>query len=70
MFFKAFHTTCGVQPIQRNIVTDDADFNALMQSDERARRFKDTCYTNPYIQKMIKQLLPVYERRGLLDVDQ
>ncbi|TMW48478.1 hypothetical protein DOY81_006441 [Sarcophaga bullata] len=68
--FYAFHTTCAVQPIQRNIVTDDADFNALMQSDERARRFKYTCYTNPYIQKMIKQLLPVYERQGLLDVDQ
>ncbi|XP_037817351.1 uncharacterized protein LOC119607481 [Lucilia sericata] len=68
--FYAFHSTCVVQPIQRNVVNDDADFNALMQSDERAIRFKNTCYTNPYIQNIIKKLLPVYERRGLLDPDQ
>lgn len=66
----AFHSSCVVAPIQRNVVNDDADFNALMQSDERAVRFKNTCYTNPYIQNIIRKLLPVYERRGLLDPDQ
>ncbi|KAM7360746.1 uncharacterized protein ACRADG_007444 [Cochliomyia hominivorax] len=68
--FYAFHSTCIIQPIQRNVVNDDADFNALMQSDERATRFKNTCYTNPYIQNLVRRLLPVYERRGLLDPQQ
>ncbi|XP_065354506.1 uncharacterized protein LOC135948978 [Calliphora vicina] len=68
--FYAFHSSCVVQPIQRNVVNDDADFNALMQTDERAIRFKNTCFTNPYIQNNIRKLLPVYERRGLLDPNQ
>lgn len=66
----AFHCTCVVQAVQRNVVNDDADFNALMQTNERAIRFKNTCYTNPYIQNIIRKLLPVYERKGLLDPDQ
>ncbi|GBO99639.1 hypothetical protein EVAR_72025_1 [Eumeta japonica] len=41
-------------PCNENVVNDDADFNALMQTDERAIRFKNTCYTNPYIQNIIK----------------
>ncbi|XP_061393307.1 uncharacterized protein LOC133328777 [Musca vetustissima] len=68
--FYAMHTTCVVQPIQRNVINDDADFNALMQTDERAIRFKNTCYTNPFVHRMVRQLLPVYDQRGLLEKDQ
>lgn len=67
---SAMHSTCVVQPIQRNVINDDADFNALMQTNERAIRFKNTCYTNPYAHRMIRQLLPVYDQRGLLDKNQ
>ncbi|XP_017481491.1 PREDICTED: uncharacterized protein LOC108370631 [Rhagoletis zephyria] len=68
--FYAFHSTCIVLPIQRNTDTEDADFRAIMQDDERGIRFKDTCFKNPYVQRIIKQLLPLYERRGLLEVTQ
>ncbi|XP_073823769.1 uncharacterized protein [Musca autumnalis] len=68
--FYSMHTSCVVQPIQRNNVNDDADFNALMQTDERAIRFKDTCYSNPYMHRILRKLLPIYDHRGLLDKDQ
>uniref|UniRef100_A0A1I8P3W3 CHK kinase-like domain-containing protein n=1 Tax=Stomoxys calcitrans TaxID=35570 RepID=A0A1I8P3W3_STOCA len=68
--FYAMHSTLVVQPVQRNNVNDDADFAALMKSDERGVRFKNTCYMNPYVQKMIRQLLPIYDHRGLLDKHQ
>lgn len=59
-----------MQPVQRCEETEDADFNALMKQDERAINFKNACYKNPYCQGMIRKLLPVYERKGLLDVNQ
>ncbi|XP_067633463.1 uncharacterized protein [Eurosta solidaginis] len=68
--FYAFHTTCVVLAIQRNEDNEDADFKNIMQTDERATRFKDTCFKNPYVQRIIKQLLPFYDRRGLLEVMQ
>ncbi|KAM7360747.1 uncharacterized protein ACRADG_007451 [Cochliomyia hominivorax] len=68
--FYALHSTCVVLAIQRSIVTEDADFNALMQTDERALRFKNNCYLNPYVENIVRKLLPVYERKGLLEPDQ
>lgn len=68
--FYAFSSTCVIQPVQRNEKTDDADFSALMKEDERAINFKNTCYKNLYCQKIIRQLLPLYDQRGLLDLDQ
>ncbi|XP_004537083.1 uncharacterized protein LOC101456241 [Ceratitis capitata] len=68
--FYAFNSTCVILAIQRNEETEDADFKAIMQDDERATRFKDTCFKNMYVQRVIKKLLPIYERRGLLEVEQ
>ncbi|XP_075146904.1 uncharacterized protein LOC142221192 [Haematobia irritans] len=68
--FYAMHSTCAILPIQRNDVNDDADFGSLMKNDEKGLRFKNTCYRNPYVQKMIRQLLPFYDQKGLLDKDQ
>ncbi|XP_053947873.1 uncharacterized protein LOC128856587 [Anastrepha ludens] len=68
--FYAFHSTCVIMAIQRNEDTTDADFNAIMQDDARALRFKDTCFKSLHVQRIIKQLLPVYERRGLLETEQ
>lgn len=69
-FLTAFNSTCVILAIQRNEETEDADFKAIMQDDERATRFKDTCFKNMYVQRVIKKLLPIYERRGLLEVEQ
>ncbi|XP_050341366.1 uncharacterized protein LOC126767781 [Bactrocera neohumeralis] len=68
--FYAFHSTCVILAVQRNEDTEDADFKAIMQNDQRATRFKDTCFRNIYVQHIIKTLLPIYERRGLLDLEQ
>lgn len=68
--FTAFNSTCVILAVQRNEDTEDADFTAIMQNDQRATRFKDTCFKNIYVQRIIKSLLPIYERRGLLDHEQ
>ncbi|XP_030565870.1 uncharacterized protein LOC115766167 [Drosophila novamexicana] len=68
--FYAMHTSFSIFPIQRNVETDDADFNALMKSDQRAINFKNGCYTNPVAQKILRELLNVFDCQGLLDADQ
>lgn len=64
------HTSFNVFAVQRNVETADADFNALMETNQRAVNFKNACYTNPKIQAVLRELLPVYESLGLLDADQ
>ncbi|BFF89760.1 uncharacterized protein DMAD_08439 [Drosophila madeirensis] len=68
--FYGMHTTISIFPIQRNVETADADFNALMQNNQRAINFKNACYGNPASQRIMRQLLPKFEQEGLLDADQ
>ncbi|XP_030242848.1 uncharacterized protein LOC108658847 [Drosophila navojoa] len=68
--FYAMHTSLGIFPIQRNVETDDADFNALIKTDQRAINFKNACYRNPATQKVMRELLSVYDSEGLLDANQ
>ncbi|XP_016980495.1 uncharacterized protein LOC108045623 [Drosophila rhopaloa] len=68
--FYAAHTSISVFPIQRNVETADADFNALMENNQRAINFKNACYTNPISQRILRELLPGFVAEGLLDVDQ
>ncbi|XP_034486153.1 uncharacterized protein LOC117790721 [Drosophila innubila] len=68
--FYAMHTSINIFAIQRNVETDDADFNALMQTNQRAINFKNCCYNNPVTQRVLRELLPVYNNEGLLDTDQ
>uniref|UniRef100_A0A1A9WJG9 CHK domain-containing protein n=1 Tax=Glossina brevipalpis TaxID=37001 RepID=A0A1A9WJG9_9MUSC len=44
--FQGFHCTCFIQPAQRCINTDNADFSTLIQNNERGMRFKESCYTD------------------------
>ncbi|XP_073820528.1 uncharacterized protein [Musca autumnalis] len=58
---------------QRSILTtgdsDDADFHSLLDDDERARNFRRNCFTsNKEFQDVIKKLLPLFDRHGLLDL--
>lgn len=48
----------------------DADYNSLMGEDERGMRFKSRLYDNPVVQENLKHLLPLFDRRGLLEVNQ
>jgi len=52
------------------VETADADFNALMENNQRAMNFKDACYRNPIAQRILRELLPDFEAEGLLDADQ
>ncbi|XP_022222562.2 uncharacterized protein LOC111074171, partial [Drosophila obscura] len=54
--------------IMLNDQTADADFNALIQDDERGRIFRRLVYSNKKFQEFVKHLLPVFDRSGLLDV--
>ncbi|ALC47761.1 CG10513, partial [Drosophila busckii] len=67
--FMAVTATLTCQAIMLNDETADADFNSLMKVDERARNFKRTAYKNKRLQGILKQLLPVYDHCGLLDLE-
>ena len=52
-----------------NEETTDADLDALVGSDDRAKRYRKVIYQNKKVQKNLCNLLPVFERQGLLDID-
>lgn len=56
--------------IHRNVETENADFNALMETNQRSINFKNACFQNPITLRVLRELLPVYEAEGLLDADQ
>ncbi|KAI9579895.1 uncharacterized protein LOC119639634 [Glossina fuscipes] len=69
--FYRLHSTCFIQPIHRCIDTGDADFATLIKNTKHAMQFKESCYTkNPYCQRIIRHLLPKFERKGLLCLNQ
>lgn len=64
--FYAFTTMFLVFPVM--ISKDkDADFEALMSRTDRATQFKKRLMQNPYYQEVIKQALPLLDRKGILD---
>lgn len=60
-------SACLVQPIMLNEETEDADIGALHGSDARALRFKRMMYGSEKVQAIVRNLLPIFDRRGLLD---
>lgn len=67
IFFSAFTSSLLVQPVMLNENCEDADIESLLGSDEKAVRFRNTIYSNPKVHNNIKQLLPIFDKRGLLD---
>lgn len=68
--FLALHSGVVIQPVMLNQDPTDADYNALMGVDERAIHFKNRLYNNPIIQENLKYLLPFFDHKGLLEIDQ
>ncbi|EDV91301.1 uncharacterized protein LOC6568323 [Drosophila grimshawi] len=68
--FFAMHSAVVVQPVMINEDSTDACFNALMNDDERGTRFKNRLYNNPIVQQNLKALMPIFDRKGLLEVNQ
>lgn len=58
-----------VQPFMLNEVPVEADINDLYgdRDHERAREFRRLVLSNPKVHQNIRNLLPVFDRRGLLD---
>ncbi|KAH8359983.1 hypothetical protein KR093_009932, partial [Drosophila rubida] len=67
--FFAMHSAVVVQPVMISEDATDACFNALMNDDERGIRFKNRLYTNPIVQQNLKALMPMFDRKGLLEVN-
>ncbi|KAH8232365.1 hypothetical protein KR032_004872 [Drosophila birchii] len=68
--FFAMHSTVVVQPVMISQDPTDACFNALMNDDERGIRFKNRLYNNPTVQQNLQALVPFFDRKGLLEVNQ
>lgn len=45
----------------------DADFESLMKDDARAMGFKKRVFRNQRFQAVAKKILPMLDRRGILD---
>ncbi|XP_019553110.2 uncharacterized protein LOC109422703 [Aedes albopictus] len=65
--FYSVHSSIVALPLHLNELAEDADLETLLAGDERSRRFKRAIMTNVNYQKIIKGLLPTFDRKGLLD---
>ncbi|KAM7361436.1 uncharacterized protein ACRADG_011917 [Cochliomyia hominivorax] len=68
--FFALHSGVVIQPFMLNSDNTDADYDSLMGEDERSMNFKRRVYDNPVVQDNLKYLLPMFDQRGLLEVNQ
>uniref|UniRef100_W8B1A9 CHK kinase-like domain-containing protein n=1 Tax=Ceratitis capitata TaxID=7213 RepID=W8B1A9_CERCA len=66
--FYALSSTVVNQSAMINEKTDDAELKNLIGTDETASKFRATLYTNKKVQENIKNLLPYFDRKGLLDI--
>ncbi|XP_065371963.1 uncharacterized protein LOC135963889 [Calliphora vicina] len=55
-------------PLLINDKTEDADFETILGSGEKAQRFDKVLYTNKRVQRIVKVMLPKFDQMGLLDV--
>ncbi|XP_065084197.1 uncharacterized protein LOC135706512 [Ochlerotatus camptorhynchus] len=65
--FYAIHSCVVALPIHINDGTVIADSDALFAGDEHSRLFKKAIMTNEKYHKIMKGLLPTFDRKGLLD---
>lgn len=64
--FPVFTSCLLIFPVM--VSTDkDADFESLQNRDERALGFKRRIYQNPKCQAVAKKILPMLDRKGILD---
>ncbi|CAD7091881.1 unnamed protein product [Hermetia illucens] len=69
--FYGFVSACLVKPYLINEdAAADADMAALLLENERADNFKKAVYSNERVHRYLKKLLPIFDRKGLLDPHQ
>ncbi|XP_017481489.1 PREDICTED: uncharacterized protein LOC108370629 [Rhagoletis zephyria] len=66
--FYAVLSSLTCQALLINDKTDEAEFNVFMGEGERTRNFHNLLYTNKRTQESAIAFLPLFDRRGLLDV--
>ncbi|CAD7093802.1 unnamed protein product [Hermetia illucens] len=66
--FYAVYSSVSAQPTMINEDTEDASFNCLFKDDERSRRLRNAMFNNVRIRRNLQHFLPVFDRRGLLDL--
>uniref|UniRef100_A0A7G3AMN6 Putative secreted protein n=1 Tax=Lutzomyia longipalpis TaxID=7200 RepID=A0A7G3AMN6_LUTLO len=47
--------------------SDESEMETFMRTDEKANEFKMKVYTNPRFVDALKELVPFFEAKGLLD---
>lgn len=65
--YLAFISSLLIQPVQINENCEDADLVALFGTGEKPARYRNTIFSNPKVHNNIKQLLPIFDKGGLLD---
>ncbi|CAD7093803.1 unnamed protein product [Hermetia illucens] len=66
--FYCIYSAVIAQPSMINEETEDASLNCLMKNDERSRRLRNAMFNNARIRRNLQRWLPVFDRRGLLDL--
>ncbi|XP_073819369.1 uncharacterized protein [Musca autumnalis] len=66
--FLAVATLLVNLPLLTNDQTEDADFECLLLDNEKSQRFRKVLYENKRVQRVVKVMLPYFDRLGFLDM--
>lgn len=66
--FYAFSSCCLVLPVMMTETEIKPDFKTLMGVDEFSADFRNIIFKDPKLQKILKRVLPIFERKGILDL--
>lgn len=66
--FYAFSSCCLVLPIMMTETEIKPDFKTLMGVDEFSDEYRNIIFKDPKLQKILKRVLPIFERKGILDL--
>ncbi|CAD7091876.1 unnamed protein product [Hermetia illucens] len=67
--FYALFTLTITQPVMLNEIVEDASLNRFLEGNtEKSMQLRYAIFSNPKVQDNLRRLLPVFDRRGLLDL--
>lgn len=68
-FITALFTLTITQPVMLNEIVEDASLNRFLEGNtEKSMQLRYAIFSNPKVQDNLRRLLPVFDRRGLLDL--
>lgn len=66
--FYAFSSCCLVLPVMMTETEIKPDFKMLLGLDEFSDDFRNIIFKDAKLQKILKRVLPIFERKGILDL--